>query len=463
MTYRRLNFWFWPVLFALVLPAASYAAPETLWLYRYGPLAGARYQPLASFVDDTGNVSVVGWVEPDDTSGNRDAVLFKVDSMGNLKWHTTYANATAAAAATDTSGNIYIVCGIRGASTRGELCLLKYRPDGSREMAQVYEQVGRSFMALASIAIDSGQNVYIGGVARDSAMTVVRIVKYTPGGTQTRELTYILESDLFLNDGGFHALNNGDVYLALDVEHPTRRNDWLVVKLSSEGVVRWQRVYKDTGDGWEQLRWSDVDQKGNIYLTGNVVPRDTGTIDFCTMRMDSAGNTLWTQKYNGPESLIDVPKFLMLDSGSVYVAGWSDIGTSEVITLVKYDSLGSELWVRRYGNADTTSKLGYEGDGLALTPRFCSMDIDRSGNVYLAGSLHGRSDDGYSGLTLKYDPMGNLLWEWKFSYQPGEARPGVLVSISTSGAVYGIGLDSVEEGNLGIYVAKRRRDVGGGK
>jgi hypothetical protein len=143
MNHGRIRSQFWPVLFALVLPAASHAAPETLWLYRYGPLAGAFYHPLASFVDDTGNVSVVGWVEPDDTSGNRDVVLFKVDSMGNRKWDATYANATAAAAASDTSGNIYIACGIRGVSTRGEFCLLKYRPDGSREMAQVYGQPER--------------------------------------------------------------------------------------------------------------------------------------------------------------------------------------------------------------------------------------------------------------------------------------------------------------------------------
>ena len=464
MTYRRLSSWFWPVLFALVLPAASYAAPETLWLYRYGPLAGARYQPLASFVDDTGNVSVVGWVEADDTSGLCDVFLLKVDSMGNLKWHTTYANATAAAAARDTSGNIYIVCGISGASTRGELCLLKYRPDGIREMAQVYGQIGRSFMALASIAIDSGQNVYIGGVARDSAMTVVRIVKYTPVGTQTRELTYIMEQDLFLKDGGFHVLDNGEVYVALSVEHPTRRNDWLVVKLSSEDAVQWQRIYKDTGDKWEQLRWSDVDEEGNICLSGLVAAGDSGVIDFCTMKMDSSGNTLWTQKYNGPAGLRDEPQYLMLHGGSVYVAGWSEVvttGGAEAVTLVKYDSLGSELWVSRYGNTDTTCELGYGQDGLDLLPRFRSMNIDEMGNVYLAGA--GSSQGNYFGFALKYDPMGNLLWEWKFPDQAGEAWTGVLVNISTSGAVYGIGLVSEGEGNLGIYVAKRRRDVGGGK
>jgi hypothetical protein len=283
MTHGRSNSWFWLVLLALVLPVACHAAPETLWLFRYAPLAGARYQLLASFVDDTGNVSVVGWVEVDENG--LDVFLLKVDSMGNLLWHTTYANATAAAAAKDTSGNIYVACGTRGSSTAGKLCLLKYGPDGSQKSVQVCEQVGKSYLALASIAIDRGQNVYIGGVAQDSSSCVVRIVKYTPGGTQPGEMTYILDPDLSLNDGRFHVLDNGEVYLALDVEHPTRRNDWLVVKLSPDGSVQWQRIYKDTGDSWEQLRWSDVDERANIYLTGNVVPRDTGTIDFCTMEM----------------------------------------------------------------------------------------------------------------------------------------------------------------------------------
>jgi hypothetical protein len=453
------------VLFALALPVASYAAPETLWLYRYGPLSGARYQPLASFVDDTGNVSVVGWVEPDDTSGLCDVFLLKVDSMGNLKWHTTYTNATAAAAAKDTSGNIYVACGTHGSSITGKLCLLKYGPDGSQKWVQTYEQVGKSFLAFSSITIDRSQNVYVGGVASDSASCVVRIVKYTPGGMRADTMSYTLEPDLSLLDGRFHLLSGGEVYLALSVEHPTRRGDWLVVKLSSEGVVQWQRIYKDTGDGWEQSRWSDVDKKGSIYVTGDVVPRDTGTHDFCTMKVNSSGETLWTRKYNGPDGLLDVPQFLKLDeSGSVYVAGWSEdvtTGGAHAVTLVKYDSLGSELWVSRYGGAGMPCELGYDAGGLIMIPTFCSMTLDEVGNVYLTGS--GYSGNNYFGSAVKYDPVGDLLWEWKFPDQAGDAWTGVLVNISTSGAVYGIGLVSEGEGNLGIYVAKRRRDDGGGK
>ncbi len=457
----------WLAAAMLLLADASYAAPETLWLYRYGPLASARYQPLASFVDDTGNVSVVGWVEPDDTSGNRDVVLFKVDSMGNLKWHTTYTNATAAAAASDTSGNVYVACGTYGSSTTGKLCLLKYGPDGSQKWVQTYEQVGRSFMALASIAIDSGQNVYIGGVAADSSSCIVRIVKYTPGGMRADTMNYSLEPDLSLNDGGFHVLVNGGVYLALSVEHPTRRNDWLVVKLSSEDVVQWQSIYKDTGDSWEQWRWSDVDEKGNIYIAGLIAPRDTGTIDFCTMKMDSSGNTLWTQKYNGPDGLRDEPQFLMLDSGSVYVAGWSEevtTGGAHAVTLVKYDSLGSELWVSRYGGAGMPRELGYDAGGLILIPTFCSMTLDEVGNVYLTGS--GSSQGNHFGFALKYDPLGSLIWEWKLPDQQEESWTGVLVNISRSGAVYGVGGDVVRvggRGSVGVYVAKRRRDEGGSK
>lgn len=452
------------LLLVLALAGACYAAPETLWLYRYGPLAGARYQPLASFVDDTGNVSVVGWVEPDDTSGLCDVFLLKVDSMGNLKWHTTYTNATAAAAAKDTSGNIYVACGTHGSSTTGKLRLLKYGPDGSQKWVQTYEQLGKSFLALSSITIDRSQNVYIGGVAADSSSCIVRIVKYLPGGMRADTMSYTLEPDLSLDDGAFHVLGSGEVYLALSVEHPTRRGDWLVVKLSSEDVALWQRFYKDTGDGWEQLRWSDVDEDGNIYLTGDVVPRDTGTHDFCTMKMNSSGETLWTRKYNGPAGLVDVPQFLMLDSGSVYVAGWSEVvttGGAQAITLVKYDSLGNELWVSRYGDADTDCELGYGRDGLELLPRFRSMNLDGAGNVYLSGA--GYSGSNYFGFSLKYDPMGNLLWEWKFPDQAGDAWTGVLVNVSTSGAVYGIGLDSEGEGSLDVYIAKRRRDVGGGK
>jgi len=109
-------------------------------------------------------------------------------------------------------------------------------------------------------------------------------------------------------------------------------------------------------------------------------------------------------------------------------------------------------------------ELGYDAGGLILIPTFCSMTLDEVGNVYLTGS--GSSQGNYFGFALKYDPLGSLIWEWKLPDQQEESWTGLLVNISRSGAVYGVGGDVVhvgDRGSVGVYVAKRRRDEGGSK
>ena len=446
------------VLFVLALAAVSYAQIDTAWTFRYAPVADGRYQPMASFVDDAGNVCVVGWAEVD-TVG-RDVFLLKIDSQGHLLWHTAYDNVRAAAATRDTSGDIYTACGRWDPGANGKICLLKYKPNGDTAWVRIYEEAGKSLRVLTSIAIDHSQNVYIGGVAESSSCLIVRIVKYLPNGALAGRMSYTLGAGLFLHFGRFHILDNGEAYLALSVEHPRRRDDWLVVKLSRQGRVQWERTQNDSGEKKKELRWSQVDERANIYLTGPVVSTDTSTEDFCTMKMDSSGNVLWTKEYNGPEGLDDEPQFLSLDSGCVYVAGWStagwntyaENGEGHEIVLVKYDSLGNKLWVSRYGGADTSCDVGYGQCGLYFIRGFCSMNLDESGNIYLTGS--GFSQRHYFAFILKYDRMGNRVWLGKLHDRQGEEWTGGIVDFDDGRAVYEIGIDGNGEGCFGAYVAK---------
>jgi hypothetical protein len=432
MTDGRFGSWGRPILLILVLTAASYAQPDTVWTFRYHPVAGGDYQPLASFVDATGSVYVAGWAQPD--TDHMDAFLLKVSSLGVLSWAKTYSNMTAAGVAMDDSGNVYISGATSGASVNGNICLLKYEPDGDTAWVRTYGETGKDFWALGSIAVDDSGSIYACGAA-DSA---VRILKYR-NGLLAGVMSYTL-GGYTLSSGEFHVSDNGEVYLVLNVEHPTRWEDWLTVKLSSGGQVLWERYYKDTDSTWEQPVWSHVDSTGNIFVTGIVASRASeAQSSFCTMKMDSLGETLWTRTYNGPENLRDEPGFLMLDHGNVYVAGWSmyqEMGENHAITLVKYDSLGNQIWVSRYGRGDTTADPGYEH--LYARPDFCSIGIDESENVYLAGS-ECHDTIGPVKVLLKYGSQGNLAWIVRRPPLPEEGLHGAIVVLGSAGELYDIG------------------------
>ena len=122
------------VLLALATCAVSYAQSDSIvWQYRYSGPGNSDDQPLASFVDDTGNVYVVGWTERDSTG--LDVLVLKLDSLGSQIWVRTYdygrrKNDVAMDAARDPSGNVYISASVVDANG-DRLCLLKYNPSFS--------------------------------------------------------------------------------------------------------------------------------------------------------------------------------------------------------------------------------------------------------------------------------------------------------------------------------------------
>ena len=434
-------------LLVLVLVATSYAQSDTLWTFRCGATTGTNYQPLASFVDDrsaTGYVYVAGWAEQ--PTGERDALLFKITAdSGHFVWAKTYPDMTASGAAMDTNGNVYIAGITHGTTAAGKICILKYLPSGDTTWTRTYSEQGLSFTSVGTIAIDNSQNVYACG----RSDSTVRILKYSPGGMLAGVINYTPSSSMSLWTGQFHILNDGGAYLAVTIERPSGNIGCLVARLSSAGQVLWERTFRDTGNLYEWMRWSEVDANAAIYFTGETESA------FCTTKVDSLGNTRWTSEYVGPEGLRGQPRFLMLDKGCVYVAGWSmhrKIGANQATVLVKYDSLGDQLWASRFGSeGDSDADVGYED--LNGYPNFCSILADDSGNAYLTGYCLPGMDA--VGILLQYDAQGNLFWVRELSSLE-EPWFGATVAIDSAGSLYETGIHVRYSGDAEIFVAKFR-------
>jgi hypothetical protein len=437
------------VLLSLSLSAVTYAQSDTAWLFTY-----PNSEPLAFFADDSGNAYVAGWSEKQED--HRGALLLKIDSTGHLVWDRTYDNVTAVGAVRDKWGNIYI----SGAMGGGRVFLLKYKSNG--DMAWLAPCGGRDnpCSAMGPIAIDDSQNVYTCGVAESATASVVRIMKCRPDGSRAGVMNYALSSSTALWSGRFNILSDGGAYLALAItplpeDWPCRR---LIVRLSSQGRVLWERTYRGLDSTWDDVCWSQVDKDGSIYIIGHTT-RPEG---FGTMKMDSSGRLIWTGLYPHSSTSDGGDAFLLLNEGNVYVAS----GKSDAISLVKYDSLGNQLWHSKYGSG---YMLGYGQGYDDPWPDFCCMNVDDSGNVYLTGSGYttystgnGHSDYSFFGLLLKFDPDGKLVWAKKRPWT--NERPdggfdvtwsGAIVGLDSKGALYEVGLGGASA-ERGIYVLKYR-------
>jgi hypothetical protein len=440
----------------LVLAGASYAQIDTAWTFTYAGAAGTNYEPLAFLVDSTSaarNVYVAGWAEQ--SSGEIDALLLKIDSSGHYVWAETYPNMTASGAAMDASGNIYIAGVERGTAANRGICILKYAPNGVMSWSKTYSEQGLDFMSVGTIAIDS-LHVYACGRA-DSA---VRIIKYSLTGPSTPDSVIGYNSAMPMwGQGQFHILRGGGAYLAITRERPNDNYHWLIVKLSSQGQVLWERTYRDTDSSFEWINWSQVDDRGSIYLTGTATRITKAASSFRTMKMDSLGDTLWTRTYNAPESLRDRPRFLIVDRGNVYVAGWSQhvyMGMNGSTALVKYDSLGNQQWASRFGSEDDSdADIGYEDRDEEPRPSFYPpMKADDSGDVCLTGECQSAVVTDAVAVLLKYSPQGNLVSVRRIR-SSADVWSGAIVEMA--GALYQVGRTARSIGDyrgLGIFVAK---------
>lgn len=123
--------------------------------------------------------------------------------------------------------------------------------------------------------------------------------------------------------------------------------DYTTIKYNDAGVLQWVSRYDGAG-GDDESHAIVLDNSGNIYITGESAGAGTG-LDYATIKYDAAGNELWSVRYNGPANGDDIAVAIEVDNaGNVFVTGRSEgIGTGFDYTTIKYNSSGVEQWVAR--------------------------------------------------------------------------------------------------------------------
>jgi hypothetical protein len=193
----------------------------------------------------------------------------------------------------------------------------------------------------------------------------------------------------------------------------------------------WVRRFDGNAHSSDYLSSSAVDRQGNVYVTG--FANDTGSgMDYLTIKYRPNGDTAWARTYNGPGNDMDAGRGIKVDNaGNVFVTGESQgSGTGVDFATIKYDSLGTQLWVSRYNSPGDTDD---RADAIAL---------DQSGDCYVAG-MTVTPDSGIEYLIVKYGPGGDTLWSRRYGSGSNGDDEAYMIAVDSAGNAYVTGGDAV--------------------
>lgn len=198
-----------------------------------------------------------------------------------------------------------------------------------------------------------------------------------------------------------------------------------------------------------------VDPSGNSYVTGATRGANwplNSDEDIWVSKYDSNGNFVWYRQVATP--FFETGYSVAADAaGNCYVTGVTDgslgapHGSLHDPVLIKFDTLGNQLWARQ---------ISADGDVTAY-----SVALDSLGNPYIAGevpgSIAGPNAGEYDIFVTKYDTLGNHLWDTQFGSEGFETTRSLTVdatgNIFVSGFTYG-NLGGENAGSIDAFLVK---------
>ena len=388
------------------------AAIQTVWTRRYdGGLAFGTNQAVALALAPDGGIIVSGHGRS--TQGDWDYLVAKYSPTGEMLWARRYAspesvNDQVRSMAVNGEGSVYltgtsmtvkysssgeelwtapyggrgIVTGTNGSAyvtgfSELDFATVKLDSRGSNVWTRLFDQSGGKDNSSA-ITVDSDGNVLTAGVSTFYVPTSdanVVTIKYSPDGAQIwRDMSY---------QGGLLAFGEIKTIFSRNQEYVVHSGNtfssptFLTTKLDHAGNFLWGYGFPGSIGPTSAMQGMSVDSADNVYLCGQVYPLFNDTLTaFATIKLNSMGTSLWVQRYGDGIAGIHSANGITLDANdNPHVTGYSaGSGTGNDFATIKYDPDGNQQWVERYNGP-------FNGDDQAT-----AIAVDQaSGAVYVAG------------------------------------------------------------------------------
>lgn len=215
------------------------------------------------------------------------------------------------------------------------------------------------------------------------------------------------------------------------LSNPSTSSDYGLIKYTPFGDLIWSASYNSPGNLNDQPTEFAVTKAGDVYITGTVNVNFETRIN--TVKFDSSGSLQWARVFNGGGSG-DVPRDIKIDNqGNTIVAGNTNTpGDTLRVLIIKYNSLGDTLWVKRFTQLPDESSTS-------------EIVLDMLNNIYLVGS-YGYFINLPDFLTIKYATNGSLQWYSTYNTPDNRQDHGHQIAIDSIGNIYVAGTTQVPAG-----------------
>jgi uncharacterized delta-60 repeat protein len=298
----------------------------------------------------------------------------------------------------DGAGNIYVAGASTGSGSGKDFTVVKYTSDGLTQWVGRYNGPGNGDDDAYLVKVDNAGNVYVSGASTGTGTGFdYCVIKYNSAGVQQWASRYNGPGNATDEVYSLQVDNTGNVFITGYSNGGATGDDMCTIKYNSSGVLIWQRSYNGSANNDDYGNSIVIDNAGNSYVTG-AVTRMNSDLDYYTVKYDANGNQVWFVFYNGPGNSEDFPSSNAIDAaGNIYVTGYSiGNGTSRDYCTVKYSNAGVQQWAQRYDGPDGWDEAW-------------NVILDPAGNVYVTGNSAGvGTGDDY--CTIKYNNNGVQQW-----------------------------------------------------
>ncbi|HEV8629695.1 MAG TPA: hypothetical protein VGV61_05205 [Thermoanaerobaculia bacterium] len=427
------------------LMASPAVAQLSLAWTRTWPSDGSSFGASDLVVDRSGNVYVTA-VLRDPITHITYCALAKYSSAGTQLWEKRIPIIPGSSSSIipdphlklDSQGNVIMTHLKYTESTDLDCAVTSFDANGNERWSQTFDpSTAGSYATINScdfVTVDPADNVIVFG-AGDGALWTI---KYSQTGAQ--QWATELDTNFVTYPFGLAAGLDGSAYVLTNWPDGFGGDDIVLIKYDSNGNQQWIQRYDSTSGGDDWPGEVAVDSAGNVVVVGYGALGEYQRpyrYDIITLKYSAAGQSLWQKRYEngvpqaGPGDVYDLWRAAVTfdAQGNILVTSRSPGETSKYdYAVVKYDSNGNEIWVRRYAGPancdDEASDVVTGGNGRVFITGFSETSC---GSVPTPRQLY----------IAEYDAAGNFLGS-ALENEPSRGEYGIAswIAVDDNGNVY---------------------------
>ncbi len=278
-------------------------------------------------------------------AGGRDLWMIKTDAMGYKEWDKTFGGSwdDGGISVRQTWDGGYIATGATGSFGPSAVWLIKTDAMGYKEWEKtLYSEGDVGEMSTGSSVLQTNDGGYI--VAGDSSRGNVLLFKTDArGNKQWQKILGGLAIDSSSVNANSRILQTFDGGYIIDSYTSTEGAggmDLWLIKTDASGTETWNKTYGGAGDDSGTTIQQTND--GGYILTGQTSSYGDGGMDLWMIKIDAAGNEVWSKTFGGKGDDFGTAVQQTSDGGYIMTGRTSSYGASGMdLWMIKTDENGN--------------------------------------------------------------------------------------------------------------------------